>query len=131
MASANPKFFTKSEISSMRVQPLREALAERGLGTSGNGTILKERLRDAIHSQNLSSSQNASASQSNVANVANGLDSPTLDIHLKGSVFTKIPKGSRVQATLAYIKLLENVISSNDKSSHEKLHKLLQERIII
>ena len=51
MASANPQFFTKSEISSMRVQPLRDALAERGLGTSGNGTALKERLRDAIHSQ--------------------------------------------------------------------------------
>ena len=113
MASANPQFFTKSEISSMRVQPLRDALAERGLDTSGNGTTLKERLRDAIHPQISSNSQNANASQSNVAIVANNLadeadENSFWDI-LKtnqGPVLQRIPKASRTQTSIAFRKIL-------------------------
>ena len=118
MASANPQFFTKSEISSMRVQPLRDALAERGLGTSGNGTALKERLRDAIHSKIRLAHKTQNASQSNVASVANDLDiSSGINFKKSGPVYKRIPKASRMQASKSFAAVITNVTRNNDKDS--------------
>ena len=118
---------TKTEIWRMKLGPLREALEERGLDSTGDKPALQKRLKAAIFPDDFSQSQ------SNVTNVTNNFsneeesnqvnDDEKWDlIKVKqGPVFKRIPKASRLQACLAYTKLLNNVISNNDKKSWEDL----------
>ena len=118
---------TKTELWRMNVGPLRDALEERGLDSTGDKTALQKRLKAAIFPDDLSQSQ------SNVTNVTNNFtneeesnqvnDDEKWDlIKVKqGPVFKRIPKASRLQACLAYIILLNNVIKFNDKKSWEAL----------
>ena len=115
---------TKTELWRMNVGPLRDALEERGLDSTGDKTALQKRLKAAIFPDDLSQSQ------SNVTNVINNLEESVQVIDeekwdlikvKQGPVFQRIPKASRLQACLAYIKLLNNVIKYNDKKSWEDL----------
>ena len=115
---------TKTELWRMNVGPLRDALEERGLDSTGDKTALQKRLKAAIFPDDLSQSQ------SNVTNVINNLEESVQVIDeekwdlikvKQGPVFKRIPKASRLQACLAFTKLLNNVISKNDKKSWEDL----------
>ena len=118
---------TKTELWRMNVGPLRDALEGRGLDSTGDKTALQKRLKAAIFPDDFSQSQ------SNVTNVTNNFTNEEVSNqvnddekwdHIKvkqGPVFKRIPKASRLQACLAYIKLLNNVIKYNDKKSWEDL----------
>ena len=46
---STPTFFTKTQISHLKIEELKVALTQRGLDTSGNRSELQLRLRQHIH----------------------------------------------------------------------------------
>ena len=118
-----PEITNKTQIWRMKVQSLRDALEARGLDSSGDQMELKKRLKTAIFPEDLNSQ---SSSQSNVAVVANNLNSSQLDdldeIKIsKGPVYKRIPKASRLHASIAFNKVVQDVIDKNDKHSWSNL----------
>ena len=114
---------TKTELWRMNVGPLRDALEERGLDSTGDKTALQKRLKAAIFPDDLSQSQSNVTNATNIftneeeSNQVNDDEKWDLIKVKQGPVFKRIPKASRLQACLAYIILLNNVIKFNDKKS--------------
>ena len=119
-----PKFYTKTQISLLKVEELKRALNDRGLDICGSRPELQQRLRHHIHPLSLS--------QPNVTNVTKNCNKPSVlnDLNIstqlpsasetdqwdiikvkQGPVFKRIPKGSRLQSCIAFTKILNNVIS--------------------
>ena len=108
---------TKTEIWRMKLGPLRDALEVRGLDSTGDKTALQKRLKAAIFPDDFSQSQsNVTNNFTNeeVSNQVNDDEKWDLIKVKQGPVFKRIPKASRLQACLAFIKLLNNVIKYND-----------------
>ena len=106
--------FSKTQIRQMGVSDLRTALSERGLDSTGLRSVLQNRLREAIFQNDLSQS-NATIIDTNESGHPELLKIP------KGPVFKRIPKASRLQACIAFTKVLRNVININDIKSWENL----------
>ena len=140
--ATHPDIPNKTHIWRMKVQPLRDTLENLGLDSTGDHTELKKGLLAAIFpddsSQNQSNFTNVTgdSSQPDVTNVANNFVSSQTNVsnmrnHLedidsiikisKGPVFKRIPKASRLQACIAFAKLLQCVIDKNDRQSWENL----------
>ena len=128
----------RGDITSLRSEELKVALTQRGLDPKGNVVQLKQRLRDFIFPDAGPLSQAASGSSSQTPNDSvtdpsqnvNSVQTPTvladgnghwnlLKIN-HGPVLTRIPKASRTQASIAYRKILENLIAKNDREAWEK-----------
>ena len=108
----------------MSIPDLREALLERGLDSSGLKTVLQNRLREAIF-QNDSSQSNESNVTGIVINSDPSLDDKNELLTLmkipKGPVYKRIPKASRLQACIAFTKVIQNVTYKNDIKSWQDL----------
>ena len=122
---ASPTFYTKTQITRLKLKDLQDALEDRGLDTSGGVLELKQRLREAIHP---ASSSQLGSSQPNVTNVTYNSDPASQPnevwdlIKVKsGPVYKRIPKPSRLHACKAFTTIITNVTRNNDKDSWESL----------
>ena len=72
---ATPTFFTKTQISHLKIDEPKVALSQRELDTNGNRNELQLRLRQVLHPVN----SQGNLSQSSISNVLNESVGITLD----------------------------------------------------
>ena len=121
---STPTFYTKTQISHLKVEELKSALSQRGLETHGTRPELQKRLRNEIHLVD-SSQVNLSVTDDSIgiSQVPSVEQTGTWDIIRvkQGPVFKRIPKASRLQSCIAFTKVLNNVTTKNDKSAWSDL----------
>ena len=118
---ATPTFYTKSEISHLKIEECINALNDRGLDTTGKRKELQQRLRHAIHPDNLNQSNqtNGLASATNVTTNSDSASQPNEVWDLikvkSGPVYRRIPKANRPPASKSFTTVVTNVTRNNDK----------------
>ena len=118
-----PKF-TRTQIKSLGLDQCIEELRILNLETEGNLGQKRERLREAFYPSQVSQSNQSQPTptlHSQPSTLANDDTQWLLIKKTSGPVYTRIPKGSREKSCRVFTRMVNKVVSQNDKEAWELL----------